>query len=270
MADQSDVENALAALVSAALYPTATGAGTLYRVYRGWPNAAALDADLAAGVLNVSIYPADDERNTTRYFDQWIVPVTVTATLSASVSGNVVSFAGTAGAGQLAGVLADNAGYVYRTQAGDTPALVAANLAVLIRADRIATLSGVTVTVPGAERLVGRVVADQDGLQQTRRQMQGFRISIWCPDYATRDATATAIDVALSQQRFITLADGSRGQLIFQRSQVVDRAEDAGLFRRDLLYSVEYPTTLRQSLPSMLFGDLTLGNGANPIINVLS
>lgn len=63
MADQADVETALVQIASAALYPQGTTGpsicGTLCRVYRGWPTPAGLDADLAAGAVNVSVYPVD-------------------------------------------------------------------------------------------------------------------------------------------------------------------------------------------------------------------
>ena len=53
MADESDVETTLATLVTAQIYPQGTNApsalGPLVRIYRGWPNPTALNADLAAG-----------------------------------------------------------------------------------------------------------------------------------------------------------------------------------------------------------------------------
>ena len=39
---------------------------------------------------------------------------------------------------------------------------------------------------------------------------------------------------------------------------VFDQSQDALLYRRDLLYRIEYPTTINELLPSMLFGDLIL------------
>ena len=60
MADISDVENALVAAISAALYPNGAGgasaAGLPCRIYRGWPNGRALDDDLAGGVASVTIF----------------------------------------------------------------------------------------------------------------------------------------------------------------------------------------------------------------------
>ena len=53
MADQSDVEAALAGLIEAALYPGGAAApsvlGRLVRIYRGWPVAARL---AAAGICD--------------------------------------------------------------------------------------------------------------------------------------------------------------------------------------------------------------------------
>lgn len=262
MADLSDVENALVALVAAALYPSGPGGpaanGILSRVYRGWPEAAALDADLAAGNVNVSIFPESSGRNTTRYLDQWLLLDHVAPTLSANVVGNVVSFGGSADPGQLAGVLADEKTYVHRTITGDTPWLVAADLAAAMRPDRIVLLSGGAIVVPGAARLMARVVAAQPALMQTRRQEHSFRITCWCPDPAARDATAGILDAALAQTTFIELSDGSRGRLRYRGGAVIDRAENASLYRRDLVYYVEYPTTLSALLPAMLFADITV------------
>ena len=41
---------------------------------------------------------------------------------------------------------------------------------------------------------------------------------------------------------FITLADGSMGKLTYAGTTVFDQSQDALLYRRDLLYQVEYPT----------------------------
>lgn len=263
MADQSDVENALTALVADALYPNGTNApaanGSLSRVYRGWPEAAALDADLAAGWVNVSVFPESGGRNTTRYLDEWLVSARVTPTLVGGVVGDAITFSGSADSGQLAGILVDGSTYVRSTEPSDTPALVAADLAAAIREDRIVLLSGTTIIVPGAAVLRVRVVAEQPAMMQTRRQEQSFRITCWCPDPYTRDATGKVIDTALAQAKFIVLSDGSRGRLLYRGCTVIDQAEDASLYRRDLVYQIEYPTTLMALLPTMLFADITLG-----------
>jgi hypothetical protein len=262
MADQSDVENALVALAANALYPNGSGASSLpgpdCRIYRGWPNSAALNSDLAAGVINVTVFPQGEPgHNTTRYSQQWLGSP-AQPTFTASVSGSSVTIGGTAGLGQLVGILVNNISYVYAALAGDTPETVAANLATAARADWIVNLSGATLTVAGAASILARVVADASVMQEVRRQDQGFRITCWCPTPATRDASASAIDLLLVSFQFIDLADGSLGRLRYRGTLVFDQSQDALLYRRDLLYDVEYPTTVTALQPAMLFGDFVL------------
>lgn len=262
MADQSDVETALATLAAAALYPAGPEAvsvpGPPCRIYRGWPNPAALDADLARGHVNVSIFIGDaNQRVTTRFAEEWM-STPISPTLLVSVADTTVIFNGSADPGQLAGILIDGQSYVYRTQVNDTPPLVAATLGTLIRAVRIVHLRGASLDIPGAASLHARVVADCPALKEIRRQSVPIRITCWCPSPATRDAAAIAIDTAFATLPFINLADGSQARLTFSGNAVIDQSQNASLYRRDLVYVAEYATTLVQSHPSMLFGELGL------------
>ena len=276
MADQSDVEAALVTAVTAVLYPDGLSSkgllSTSVKVYRGWPNAAALRADLGAGTLNVTVFPeAGTTRNTTRWTDGIVSSQIVAPSLDVQVTGTTARFSGTAAAGQLAGLLVDRLAVVHRTVTGDTPELVAATLGAFIRTQRIATVIGAAVTVPGAGLVVGRVVCDQTALHWTRSQVQHFRVTCWCPDPASRDLVAAAIDAALSAVTFLDLADGSAGRLRYVGGTVFDQSHDAALYRRDLVYSVEYLTTVAEALPSMIFGDTTLAPmGAGVVESLLS
>ncbi len=263
MADQSDVATALVSAITTILYPNgAASVGLLaqtVKIYRGWPNTASLRTDLAANSLNVTVFPiADTARNTTRWADGLVPTSSVTPPLTVSVSGTSAIFGGSADAGQLAGLLVDSMAVVHRTVAADTPELVAATLGQLIRTKRIALVSGATVTVPGAGLLLGRVVADQPVLRWTRSQQQQFRISCWCPDPASRDSVASVIDTALSPHSFLAFNDGSTGRLRYVGTTEFDQSQDAALYRRDLVYSVDYLTIVSDVLPSMIFGDTTL------------
>ena len=259
MADQSDVETVLATLITSVIYPFGTAApstlGGLVKIYRGWPNQTTLNGDLAAGTINVTIYPNPaHHQNTTRYIDPPAAESLVLPALIASVSGQSVTFSGSADLGQLAGVVVDNSAFVHRTAMGDTPQLVAAILASYIRTHRIVQVTGASLTVPGAGSLIARVVADQLSLTETRRQVQGFRLSCWCPTPALRDQTAILIDQALSTQTFLTLTDSSQARLREVDTLVFDQSQNANLYRRDLLVAVEYPTTIATTLPAVIFG----------------
>ena len=267
MPTQSDVETTLIKLAAAALYPDGTSAPAAIpatiRLYRGWPNQTALDADLAAGLVNVTVFPVPGAtQNTTRYMPDWF-PDPVTPALTVFVTGTTVTFGGVASLGQLAGVLVDGVSYVHRTVAGDTPALVAATLAAAIHPSRIVLTSGASLTIPSASTLVGRTAADATSAQELRRQRQEFRLTAWCPTPDLRDAACEAIDVAYAATPFLTLPDGTAARLRFAATTTFDSRQDAALYRRDLLYTVEYPTTQVATEPSMLFG--TLGIGATTI-----
>lgn len=269
MADKSDVENALVAISSAALYPSGINSpsvpGPDCRIYRGWPSSAALDADLTAGRINVTVFPAHGHVRTTTRYTQIRSGSQGQPTLTMSVSGTSVILGGSAGLGQVAGILIggkNGQSYAYRTQVGDSPPLVAAKLATLVRANAIVQLSGSTLTIPGAGDLIARVSADASAQQEVRRQEQVFRVTCWCPTPTSRDAAAIAIDQALAQSTFIAFADGSMGKLTYAGTAVFDQSQDALLYRRDLLYQIEYPTIITVLQPAMLFGDLWL-NAAN-------
>ena len=263
MADQADVENALAALIANALYPNGTAAlsavGAVCKVYRGYPNAPALDEDLARGIVHVSIAPvAGAVRNVTRYPRQWQEVKPVAQVLDVIVQGVSASFAGGCAVGQLAGVLVNEQSFAYAVQASDSPATVASNLAALIRtAGWIVNYAGSGLSVPAARRFDARVVAGAGALQEIRRQVQEFGVTMWCADPVMRDAVAPVIDEVLGALKFIPLADGSFGHMNFTGTATQDGGAETSLFRREVIYAVEYPTTLAQMAPAMLFGTVT-------------
>ena len=274
MADQSDVGAALVSEITDILYPNGFSCSGLLsqtvKIYRGWPNTALLKTDLASNTLNVSVFAnVSTPRNTTRWAEGSVISVTTTPSLKVDVSGTSATFSGAAHTGQLAGLLVDTLAVVHRTVAGDSPEVVAATLAEMIRSRRIALANGATVTVPGAGLMVGRVVADQTVLRWTRSQLQQFRISCWCPDPDSRDKVISLIDTAFATRTFIGLADGSSGRLRYEGTTEFDQSQDAALYRRDLIYSVDYLTTVSDVLPSMIFGDTTLAPLGSGIVKSL-
>lgn len=263
MADLSDVEAAMAALATSALYPdgitSPSAVGADCRIYRGWPTPAGLDADLKAGVVNVTVFPdAATGKTITPYSTEW-QGSPVAPALIGTILGATVTFSGSADAGQLAGVRLGSQTFAYRTVAGDTPASVAANIAALIRVQQVVQLAGPTIVIPGAANIEVRVVADTTAIREIRRQIHDVRISFWCPTPQLRDLTSTAVDIALAATTFVALPDSSRGRVNYKSTSVFDQSQSAILYRRDLIYAVEYPTTVSAFLPAMLFGELAMG-----------
>nr|WP_294527306.1 hypothetical protein [uncultured Rhodopila sp.] len=258
MADISDVEQAITESVTASLYPEGSAqssvVGVLCRVYRGWPNAATLNADLSAGIVNVTIAPENEPgRTTTRYLPEWqYTPVKPGTT--ATATGATVTIGGTPAVGDVVGALIDNAAYVYRIQSGDAVELIAANLAAIIRSDRIVSLNGATISLPGAGSIIARAVCDCPSSVESRRQEKDVRVTCWCPSPPIRDAVAAAIDAALNQVAFLALADSTTARITYKNTAIFDQAQNALLYRRDLVYVTEYPTVTSQEQPSMMFG----------------
>ena len=274
MADQSDVENALVALVANAVYPAGSDAASavigpngpvVWRIYRGWPTSAVLDADLAQGIAHATVVPDTTPiRNTTRFPRVWQVVAPVAASLSVTVEVGVAVFSGVCAVGQLAGIVVDGAIIPYAVQASDSPATVASNLATLLRAAGwIVNYRGTSLSVPAARQFAARVVSGATALQEIKRQQQQFQIALWCSDPLTRDAAAGLVDCALAAPQFIGLADRSVAHLVFAGGTTRDQGANQTLYRRDFIYTAEYPTTLAEIEPAMLFGVAGLSaNGA--------
>ncbi len=257
MADQAGVEQALAAAIAGALYPDGPGAvsavGTVCRVYRGWPVAASLEADLVRGIAHVTVQPVKGSiKDTTRYPNEW-QGVAPACSLLAEAEGERVRFSGQAGPGIVAGVRVDGRAYAWRIPEATTPGVVAAVLSELVRADRPAELSGAVVRFAGGQGVLARAVADGHGGQELRRQQEVFRVTLWCPTPEVRDRLAAFVDLSLAGVAFLDVGGwGCRMQAA--GGETVDTDAVVRAWRRELLYRIEYPTVLESELPSMLFG----------------
>ena len=237
MPDQSDIEQALAALAAEALAGDPAGV----RVYRGWPRAAVLEADLKVGRAHLTVTPGGSSRNTTRYPAEWQGAVPA-PTLHAAVLGELVVFTGQGGPGQVAGLRVDGQEYAYRLRDGDTPGLVAAVLAAQVRVDRPALLQGTSVTLVDGRGIVARVVADGAGGTELRRQMQPMRLTLWCPAPDVRDRLAAAVDLALAWTVFLDVG-GWGCRMRAAGGAVTDEGAAAGGWRRGLLGRRELRTS---------------------------
>jgi len=267
MADLSDVENALCSEVIGVLYPNgitqASTVGAMCRIYRGWPLPASLNTDLTAGVVNVTIFPgAAPDEVPDAYFDA-LYTTLLSTSLSLTVLNQSAVFGGTVTANQLVGILVDGVPFVYSATLNDTPDSIAANLSTLIQVTRPATLTGPTINIPGAASIVIRAVTSASVTRALRRQRREIQVSCWCPTPLLRDSVGARVDIALTSQSFINLADSTKAHVKYKSTQVYDQSQNALLYRRDLCYQCEFTITTVSSAPAMLFGDLSLNGGGS-------
>ena len=252
MADITDVSSVLMTTIAGIVYPNGTSqpsiTGAAVAVLIGWPDAVQLRADLAANKVNVSIFP---QPNMLRIVDSamsdWSAPTAPVNTITLTLSGQTVTVGGTVSTPQNAALVVDNKAYVYAVQAGDTLAGIATALAALVNVDQTATAAGTVVTIPGAKYISPRVGGQGVAVRETRRQEQGYQITVWANCFDQRDPIAAAIDSALSGIPHLTLADQSAA-LRFKSSRQDDSQQKEGIYRRDLMYAVEFSTFASQTL----------------------
>lgn len=277
MADIIDAQNALVGLIAPVLYPNGTGqpsavvvsgASVPCMVYPGWPVPAQLDADLAAGKAHISVFPTPSERNTTRYPKTWqqlsMNPATLTLTISGqqvTVGGSVPSPFTTQSAQNMALVVGGKS-YVYSVQAADTLTSIATALAALAAVDWPGTTNNAAViTFPvGAVPQTARVGVTGTVFREIRRQERVFQITIWASSPVIRDAIAALVDPVLAQTQFLTLADTTAARLIYKGSPVTDAGQKERLYRRDLLYTVEYATIQTQAAAEVVASQNNVSN----------
>jgi hypothetical protein len=264
--DLSDIEQVLVSLLAQIAYPHGTAAesatGDPVKIYRGWPIPSNLDADVRAGIVNVSVYPLDGEQNVTRYSTDWERIPSPRVTMTVSVSGTTATFGGRACCPLNAAIVVNGTPFVYPLQATDTPTSVATALAALVSTTYQASSSGATITVPNARRLEARLGTIDTIVQEVKRQKRPFRITAWCSTPAARDRVGALLDAALAGFTDIALTDGTSGRIRYVRSLPSDAAQKSMIYRRDLVYSVEYGTFLSRPVATIVAEQVNVTAGA--------
>ncbi|QBJ80516.1 hypothetical protein [Aquitalea sp. USM4] len=244
MADISDVQSQLVAEIAAIVYPNGTSQPSIaaipVKVYPGWPVANVLDADLAAGKVHISVYPLPTERKTTRHVGRSWIPITNPVhSVAMTVSGNTVTLSGTPAAQNLL-LQVNGTDYIYTMQPGNSLTAAATALASLIPG---ASSAGAVIAIAGAYSIVARVGGFGAAIKETKRQEKEVQITIWSSSPSARAAIAGPIDSALSDSTTILFSDGSVGIIRYARTFQSDQSEKSGLYRRDLVYCIDYATT---------------------------
>jgi hypothetical protein len=252
MADISDVTALLTQTTAGAVYPSGTSspsvAGVDVRVFEGWPVATQLDADIAAGKAQVSIFTQIGYSDPGQLLDRWDIATVPVHGMAATLSADQITIAlsGTPGVGEyVTAVVQNRKGYSFANPGGGTSATMAAGLAALIAVDWPSTVaSGSNVLVAGTlirSALIGAVGAI---MRRLHRQKSIVRISVWAPTPASRTALTLAIDTAVKQNLRVFMPDGTQALVVYDGTMVFDNRETVSVFRRDLLYMVQYDSTV--------------------------
>lgn len=261
MADITDVTAYLATRAAVAVYPSGTGApsvaGIDCRIFEGWPVGDQLENDLtgfmldASGVkivrprgpcANVSVFPPLGTGKTVyQNLDNTYVIAPPVVTSTATLAGNVITVTGPLDPGEFLTLVLDD-GVVCSRGGADVAAMLSALAADLVDAGYAATATATTLTVPFRYELVMRQGGTGVLGRAIHRQSQSVMVSVWAPSRTTRTALANAIDIAIKKRIKVTMPDTSQALVIFSRTNIIDDDQAKGLYRRDLIYDVDYAT----------------------------
>jgi len=263
MADLSDVLGYLAAQAATVLYPNGSGESSLIgvpvKIDRGWPAAADLAADLAAGNVRIGVSSLPRERLSSRYLGQtWRVRQMPEHTLVATLDGQTLTFGGTAAVCNIL-VRLDDRDYLYSVQPGDSLADIARALAANMPG---AHCAGEVLTLPAAYSATVRIGAVGTVLKELRRQEKRFLLNVWAPSPTLRDQTAKALDTAFAALDNIVFADGSTGYLQYAYTIQSEPPAITGQYRRDLAYNIDYATTVTAAATEVIAPCLRVSEAA--------
>ena len=249
MADLSDVLGSLAALVAGVMYPSGTGqlsaAGCHVRIYPGWPNRELLDRDLRDGVAHLSVYGMQQETNTTRYFYEWRELSRQVQGIEFSTDDRDVTLSGTIQPGDIVTVtVSGGAKASVAVQEASTLASIASGLAALLLAAEVAGTSstGAVLTIGGLLPYTVKIGVQGVQAREIRRADKMIMVSVWANSNDQRSAVAKVADGVLSELARIEFPDGTRGKVRYAWGMDNDDPQEALLYRRDMVFWVEYPT----------------------------
>lgn len=263
MADLSEIMTYLAVKSADAVYPNGTGspsvAGVDCRVYEGWPNPDQLDRDMSGqmfsgtparvttrpggAVANISVYPMPGTGIVVhQLLNQTKVITPPTYGLSVMVAANTIVVTGQPVAGEYLTLLCD--GNIILSKSGATTADILTALAAEAETHYPSgvTLDGSMLTIPVTHGLVVRQGGKAVMGRTTHRQRHPVMITVWAPTHTIRASLSDAIDNKLKQNLVFSLSDTSQALLVYNRTHMHDEKQTATIYRRDLIYDVEYAT----------------------------
>ncbi|CAN7328838.1 hypothetical protein LJR084_001919 [Variovorax sp. LjRoot84] len=251
MADMTEVADVLVGLIAAAVYPNGIGqppaGGVQAKIYQGWPDPGQLQTDLAAHIAHVSVFPSDKVKITTRRMPEWQQLVAPAPTLAAEVVGTDITLSGTISTPQAVALIIDGKDYAYGAQAGDTLSSIAAALAAQVAVDQAATSVGPVISIPGAHRLVARIVANGTSAKEVSREARIFTVSIWADCFDRREPLAKVITPVLADLTHLSLPDGTDATVEYMGSRQIDTEQKHGIYRREIDLSIDYPTIVTRT-----------------------
>lgn len=249
MADISDVLDAVATIVAAACYPNGTTkpsiTGNQITIGQGWPLPTDLDAAFKAVPPEsyVSVFPSAGASSVEQVTADPVVIVPAVHGMSAAVVDSTATITGTPGVGEYLTLVINNGkGYSYAAVQGDTLSTVCQQVATLAAVDYPGTVAVGGVITVAAPYVEVRIGAPGTMGEIIHRQKNLIMVTVWAPTPADRTTISAAVDIALKNNLRVTLPDTSAALLSFNTTHFIDDGENAGEYRRDMIYVADFLT----------------------------
>lgn len=260
MASTDDVSRFLATRVADVLYPGGeklpSVVNAVVNIYPGWPERGALQEGIEAGGVHISVWPLPTERPVNTPLGKPVrFQAKGTLTLQFSVNGSIIAVRGVASALTNVHIDLDGRAFFFHFHAGITAEKVIHVISQTL--PRSFALAG-TVCVMAVNRIQVYATTAGTVVRELRRQIKDFQITVWAPTPELREKVGTTIDRAFSEQCHIDLDDGAPALLFYARQFDSDRAENWHVYRRDLIFSVNFATTQTLTAPEVTHVEVTL------------
>jgi hypothetical protein len=217
MADLSDCEAALVNIIGAAIYPNGISlpsslpGATSVRIDRGWPVPATLDADMAAGIAEVTVFPRPGTAmKPYQILDETYVITPPAISSSFTLVGNLITVTGQIAVGEYLTLVIDDAAVCSQTGASTAAMLSALATEAQGKGYPGASATATTLTIPFGHSLVVRQGGVATLGKVIHREKQAVMVTVWAPTDAVRSAVAIVVDIAIKQNIKITLPDTSQ------------------------------------------------------------
>lgn len=244
MADLSQVRDTIAQNIATAIYPNGTSqpsvCGVPVTINSGWPIGTVLDKQLQMGNAMVSVYPTNQNRIMTKFQRIYAPNIFTPATLTLTVSKQNVTIGGTVSVPQAPMIILNGIGYAYQVLINDTLESIAAALAALISG---ATSNGNVITLPNYYSIITRIASNYTASEELAREDRIFMITCWCPNESVRYLLGQAIDIYMKLNYRQVMPDNYFAQVFWHKTDDTDQLDKALIYRRDLMYTIQYATT---------------------------
>jgi hypothetical protein len=159
--------------------------------------------------------------------------------------GNLITVTGQIGLGEYLTLVIDNAAVCSQTGANTAAMLSALATEAQGKGYPSASATATTLTIPFGHSLVVRQGGTAVLGKVTHRQRQSVMVTVWSPTQAARSTLAGAIDNAIKNKIKVAMPDTSQALVIYSRTNVLDDRQSTAIYRRDLIYDVEYATVFQ-------------------------